>query len=401
MARTFEVPEFYRSELVSTIKKERREQDPRRKDTSPSILDYRTSRSPLRFSLARHFGFCFGVENAIEIAYRVVSENPGKRIFLLSEMIHNPKVNEDLKSRGVSFLMKTDGTRLVDFSTLKADDIVIVPAFGTTLEIIEELKNIGIDPLSYNATCPFVEKVWKRSDELGKKGYTIIIHGKKTHEETRATFSHAKVAAPSLIVKDLKEATVVTDYIKGKIAQSELLDRFSDCVSPGFSPETHLKKIGVVNQTTMLASETAEIAALFKKTMIDVYGEDNLSEYFADTRDTLCYATYENQTAALALRDSKAHLGLVVGGYNSSNTSHLVELLEERFPTYFIKDASEIIDQDTIRFYDQYKKEIFEQKNWVPQTAEDETLTIAITAGASCPDKTVDEVITRVRELLG
>jgi 4-hydroxy-3-methylbut-2-en-1-yl diphosphate reductase len=397
MARTFEVPEFYRSELVSTIKKERRTQDPRKKDTSPSILDYRS----LRFSLARHFGFCFGVENAIETAYRIVRENPGKRIFLLSEMIHNPRVNEDLCSRGVSFLMKTDGTRLLDFSTLNSDDIVIVPAFGTTLEIIDELKELGIDPLSYNATCPFVEKVWKRSNELGTKGYTIIIHGKKSHEETRATFSHAKVSAPSLIVKDIKEAEIVTDYIKGETSESSLMEYFSDCVTPDFLPAVHLKKIGVVNQTTMLASETADIASLFKQTMLEVYGEENLSDHFADTRDTLCYATYENQSAALALRESKAHLGLVVGGYNSSNTSHLVELLEERFPTYFIKDAGEIIDQNSIRFYDQHRKKVVEQSDWIPDILENETLTIAITAGASCPDKTVDEVIERVRNILG
>lgn len=400
MARTFEVPEFYRSDLVSSLKKQRREQDPRKKDTSPSILDFRNLKKPVSFSLARHFGFCFGVENAIETAYRVVRENPGKRIFLLSEMIHNPKVNEDLRERGVSFLMKTDGTRLVDFKTLTSEDIVIIPAFGTTLEIIDELNEIGINALSYNATCPFVEKVWKRSDELGKKGYAIIIHGKKAHEETRATFSHAKVSAPSLIVKDMKEALIVIDYIKGNIDEKELLSHFSDCISPDFSPSKHLKKLGVVNQTTMLASETTEIAALFKQTMIEVYGEENLQDHFADTRDTLCYATYENQTAALALRESKAHLGLVVGGYNSSNTSHLVELLEEKFPTYFIKDADEIIDRSTIRFYDQHKNQIIELQNWIPELPHEEPLTIAITAGASCPDKTVDEVIARVKEIL-
>jgi 4-hydroxy-3-methylbut-2-en-1-yl diphosphate reductase len=396
MARTFEVPEFYRSDLVSKIKKDRKEADPRKKDTSPSILDFRD----LRFNLARHFGFCFGVENAIEIAYRVVKENPDKRIFLLSEMIHNPSVNEDLISRGVSFLMKTDGTRLVDFSTLQSEDVVIVPAFGTTLEIVEELKSLGLDPLAYNATCPFVEKVWKRSDELGKKGFSIIIHGKKTHEETRATFSHSKTSAPSLILKDLHEATLVTRYIKGDCSEKTLMEHFGDCVSNGFSPEKHLSKIGVVNQTTMLASETAEISKLFRETMKEKYGEENLATHFADTRDTLCYATYENQTAALSLRETKADIGLVVGGYNSSNTSHLVELLEERFPTYFIRNADEIISKDVIRHFNLHEKKIIETASWIPITKKVFPLTIAITAGASCPDITVDEVIDKVKKIL-
>lgn len=395
MARSFEVPSFYRSDLVTKIKKERRESDPRKKDSSPSILDF----GKVRFQLARHFGFCFGVENAIEIAYRVVKENPDKRIFLLSEMIHNPRVNEDLKNRGVSFLMKTDGTRLVDFETLKADDIVIVPAFGTTLEIIKELNSLGLDPLSFNATCPFVEKVWKRSNELGSNGFTIIIHGKKTHEETRATFSHAKVSAPSLIVKDLDEAKFVSSYIEGTISKEDLLTKFADCVTDGFDPELHLKKIGVVNQTTMLASETSEIAALFKVTMKKVYGEEKIKEHFADTRDTLCYATYENQSAALALREMNADLGLVVGGYNSSNTSHLVELLEERYPTYFIKDAGELISENSIRHFDMHTKELREINNWLPINP-DKPITIAITAGASCPDKTVDEIIEKVKAFI-
>lgn len=296
--------------------------------------------------------------------------------------------------------MKTDGTRLVEFSTLQPEDIVIVPAFGTTLEIIEELKSLGLDPLAYNATCPFVEKVWKRSNELGKKGYSIIIHGKKTHEETRATFSHAKTSAPSLIIKDLHEATLVTRYIKGDCSEKIFMEYFGDRVSEGFSPETHLNKIGVVNQTTMLASETAEISSLFKETMKEKYGEESLSEHFADTRDTLCYATYENQSAALALREAKADLGLVVGGYNSSNTSHLVELLEERFPTYFIRNADEIISKDLIRHFDMHQKIILEKTPWVPTTDKGSPLTIAITAGASCPDITVDEVIEKVKKIL-
>ncbi|HMO18651.1 MAG TPA: 4-hydroxy-3-methylbut-2-enyl diphosphate reductase [Oligoflexia bacterium] len=396
MARTFNVPTFYRSSLVTSIKKSRGDKDPKKKDQSPSVLEF----DGLRFHLARHFGFCFGVENAIETAYRVVEENPGKRIFLLSEMIHNPKVNKDLWERGVSFLMKTDGTRLIDFKSLNSDDIVIVPAFGTTLEIIEELNELGLNPLAYNATCPFVEKVWKRSFELGQNGFTIIIHGKKNHEETRATFSHARVSAPSVIIKDLNEAKIVSEFIKGKISSEQFMAIFSDCVSQGFDPKRDLSRVGVVNQTTMLASETAEIASHFKTTMEEVYGKENLSTHYADTRDTLCYATYENQSAALALREIPADLGLVVGGYNSSNTSHLAELLLESYPTYFIQDADEIISLDEIRHYDLHENKVTIKNKWFPELKDkSDPVVIAITAGASCPDKTVQEVITRVKEL--
>jgi len=390
MARAFNVPSFYRSSIISGVKRSRAEKDPKKRDVSPSIIDF----GSVQFKIARHFGFCFGVENAIEIAYRAVEENPDKRIFLLSEMIHNQGVNADLQARGVSFLMKTDGSPLFPFEELKSEDIVIVPAFGTTIEIQAKLEQLGIDPYYYDTTCPFVEKVWRRSAELGKKGFSVIVHGKRTHEETRATFSHSKETAPTLVVLDKEEAVLVCDYIRGQVSTPEFLERLGQGMSNGFDPTLHLKKVGVVNQTTMLASETKEIAALIKETMKEVYGEQALKEHFADTRDTLCYATYENQTATASLIDSGADLAVVVGGYNSSNTSHLVELCEDHMPTYYIRDASEISSKEQINHFDLTKKEVIQTDNWLPKT--DKPVEIALTSGASCPDASVDEVMMKI-----
>jgi 4-hydroxy-3-methylbut-2-enyl diphosphate reductase len=197
--KSFNIPEFYHSSIISRIKSFRKEQDPKKKDFNPTVLDF----GPVIFYIARHFGFCYGVENAIEISFRAIEENPGKRIFLLSQMIHNPAVNNDLISRGVEFLMDTEGNQIIPWTDLKADDIVIIPAFGTTLSIEEKLKSIGIAPHRYNTTCPFVERVWKKSEKLGTENYSIIIHGKHNHEETRATFSRSEINAPSIIIKNM------------------------------------------------------------------------------------------------------------------------------------------------------------------------------------------------------
>ena len=397
MPRSFKVPEFYRSPIIRTVKQERLKSDPKKRDVSPSVLDF----GPIRFKLARHFGFCFGVENAIEIAYRAIEENPGRRVFLLSEMIHNPEVNADLLSRGVRFLMRTDGTRLLDFSELSAEDVVIVPAFGTTVELQRELGSIGIDPYFYDTTCPFVEKVWKRSEQLGRDSYTVIVHGKRTHEETRATFSHSRQNAPTLIIFDTRDAHFLVDYIKGKRSTAEFVERFRLSMSAGFDPEKHLERLGVINQTTMLATETQEISNIIRQGLLEKYGPKDLKRHFADTRDTLCYATYENQTATRALIEAGADLALVLGGYNSSNTSHLVELCEERMPTYYIKDASEILDESQIQHFDMVRGEVKRSTNWIPQRRDHQPIEIAVTSGASCPDRTVDQVLSRVLEVFG
>ncbi|MBL7662111.1 4-hydroxy-3-methylbut-2-enyl diphosphate reductase [bacterium] len=393
MARNFTIPGFYRSSSITTIKRFRDNTDPKRRDFNPTTIDF----GPLRFKIARHFGFCFGVENAIEIAYRALAEQPDKRIFLLSEMIHNPQVNADLVQRGVKFLMATDGTRLIPFSDLNRDDIVIVPAFGTTLELQKELEAVGINPYQYDSTCPFVEKVWRRSADLGKQGYSVIVHGKRTHEETRATFSHSKNTAPTLVIRDMDDAQFVIAFIKAQVSEDDFRSRFALSMSEGYNPREHLKRVGVVNQTTMLATETQAIANAIKQAMLEIYGAEKLKDHFADTRDTLCYATHENQTATRSLIESGADLGLVVGGYNSSNTSHLVELCEEKFPTFYVKDADEIVSPDLIRHFDMHTKSIRETSNWLPLVSSSQTaLTIALTSGASCPDATVESVIKKV-----
>ncbi|MDX1547645.1 MAG: 4-hydroxy-3-methylbut-2-enyl diphosphate reductase, partial [Rhodothermales bacterium] len=260
MARQFDVPVFYRSPIISTVKEARRVTDPRKRDLAPSVLDF----GPVRFKIGRHFGFCYGVENAIEIAYRALEENPGKRLFLLSEMIHNPHVNDDLRRRGMDFLRTTTGEQLIPFDDLRPDDVVLVPAFGTTVEIRDDLARRGIDTQTYDTTCPFVEKVWRRSGQIGKKAYTIVVHGKRYHEETRATFSHAQQAAPVVVVRDLEEAHALARVIRGEADADFFFDRFADRHSDGFDPARDLRRIGVVNQTTMLASETQAITEVLR-----------------------------------------------------------------------------------------------------------------------------------------
>lgn len=387
--KKFDIPEHYRSSIISTIKELRKIKDPRKKDFTPTELDF----GPVKFYIARHFGFCYGVENAIEIAYKTVEENPGKRIFLLSEMIHNPGVNADLKQQGINFIMDTEGNHYVQWEEITKEDIVLIPAFGTTIEIEKKLIEMGIPTEQYDTTCPFVEKVWNRAYELGDKEYTVVIHGKHNHEETRATFSHSVRNAKSFIVRDIKETETLAKIILGIFPKEDFYNIFSGKYSEGFNVEKDLEKVGVVNQTTMLATETQEIADLLKRTMVDKYGEENIKDHFADTRDTLCYATNDNQSATYGLLNTNADLAIVVGGYNSSNTSHIVELLEEKFPTYFINNADKILSKKLISHFDIHSKEEITTENFLPQN---EPVKIVLTSGASCPDAYVDEVLNRI-----
>jgi 4-hydroxy-3-methylbut-2-enyl diphosphate reductase len=389
--KSFEVPIIYRSPLISAIKKKRKEMDKMKKDFTPTPLDF----GSLQIYLARHFGFCYGVENAIEIAFRTVEENPGKRIFLLSEMIHNPQVNADLETHGVRFLQDTYGKQLIPFEEISANDIVLIPAFGTTLEIEKKLNTIGIQTEKYNTTCPFVEKVWNRSKVIAQNHYTIIIHGKPNHEETRATFSHAASAAPSVIVKDLKEAKELAKYITGEKPVEIFYSEFKGQFTKDFDAAKDLQRIGVVNQTTMLASDTQAIADFLKQVMINKYNLSitNTEERFADTRDTLCYATNDNQTSVTGMLEVKADFAIVVGGYNSSNTSHLVELCEEKLPTYFINNYEKNLSEKEIRHYNFHTKEELVTCNYLPQK---NPVKILITSGASCPDALVEGVIRKL-----
>ncbi|HUB59626.1 MAG TPA: hypothetical protein VL978_02925, partial [Puia sp.] len=383
--KNFDIPVIYRSPLISAIKNRRKNADKMKKDFSPTLLDLGT----LHIYLARHFGFCYGVENAIEISFRTARENPGRRIFLLSEMIHNPKVNADLQSRGIRFLQDTYGKQLIPFETLRPDDIVIIPAFGTTLEIQAKLRDIGIRTERYDTTCPFVEKVWNRSAQIAGSDYTIIIHGKPGHEETRATFSHAAAVSPAVIVRDMSEAQKLAEYIKGTRPPETFYTVFGGQYSENFDVTTDLTRIGVVNQTTMLASDTQAIADFLKKTMMEKFGgqedppasnsaasnpaasnppasDPTADKHFADTRDTLCYATLDNQSAVIDMLNTSADLAIVVGGYNSSNTSHLVELCEEKMPTYFIRSEENIISHTEITHYNFHEKKELTTRNWLP-----------------------------------
>ncbi len=387
--KSFNIPEFYRSPIISRLKAIRKLNDPKKQDFSPTVLDF----GPVVFYIARHFGFCFGVENAVEISFRAIDENQGKRIFLLSQMIHNPEVNADLISRGVKFLMEPSGKQIIPWEELKHDDIVIIPAFGTTIEIENKLHQLGIEPRRYNTTCPFVERVWNKSGQLGERDYTIIIHGKPTHEETRATFSHAIQFGPVMIVKDLEETMLLGDFILGNLKRTEFDKLFSGRISDGFDPEKDLQRVGVINQTTMLASDTQAIADYLKTILLQKFGEAEIKNHFADTRDTLCYATNENQEATYGLLKQDADLAIVVGGYNSSNTSHLVELCERKFPTYFIKDDSEIISSSRIRHFDLHSQQVKETDNWIPNK---KPIRVILTSGASCPDSVVDRVLQKV-----
>lgn len=392
--KKFDIPHYFKSPIISKVKAKRKLDDPRKKDFSPTEITIGNT----TFIISRHFGFCYGVENAIEKSYNAIQDNPDKRIFLLSQMIHNPDVNDDLLSQGVKFIQDTDGTQLIPWSEITKDDVVIIPAFGTTVETKALLEEKGIDTVAYNTTCPFVEKVWNRSTKLGQDDHTIIIHGKKYHEETKATFSHSKENGASIVILDMAEAEKLAEFITGKRPASEFIEEFGENVSEGFDPKTDLLKVGVVNQTTMLATETQGIADYFKQVMTDKYGEENIKDHFADTRDTLCYATNDNQSATIELMNTSADVAFVVGGYNSSNTSHLVELLEDKFPTYFIRNKTELIDENKLRSFDIHSKTVKEYQDYLSQ---EEGLRVIITSGASCPDVAVDEVIQRLLELRG
>lgn len=361
----------------------------RRQDYSPAFLDF----GPVGFYIARHFGFCYGVENAIEISYKALEENPDKRVYLLSQMIHNQEVNADLQNRGIKFIMDTDGTQFIPWQEISMEDVVIIPAFGTTLEIERLLLDKGVEVQKYNTTCPFVEKVWNRAEKLGRDDFTIVIHGKPNHEETRATFSHSSGNGNSVVVRDMEDAHRLARYIRKEKPEKEFFEEFAWKYSEGFDPKKHLERIGVVNQTTMLASETQAIASYLRDVMLAEFGEENIRYHFADTRDTLCYATNDNQDATYEILETGADLAIVVGGYNSSNTSHIVELCEQKFPTYFINSENEIRSDREIHHFDYARKQKIITRDFLP--AKDQ-IRIVLTSGASCPDTLVDRVLQKI-----
>jgi 4-hydroxy-3-methylbut-2-enyl diphosphate reductase len=389
--KSFSIPSLFKSNVIGQIKESRRVQDKLKKDFTPTHLDF----GPVEVLLSRHFGFCYGVENAVETAYHIIDQNPDRRIFLLSEMIHNPAVNADLSDRGVRFIQDTSGNQLVAWEELSANDIVIVPAFGTTLETQAILQSRGIDPYAYDTTCPFVEKVWNRADAIGKKEYTVIVHGKPSHEETKATFSHSQAVTPTLILKNIDQAVALAAYIKQEKTSEEFFAEFEGQYSAGFDPAKDLKRIGVVNQTTMLATDTQEIVDYLRQVIRLHYqvAPENIKDYFADTRDTLCYATNDNQSATYGLLAEEADFAIVAGGYNSSNTAHLVDLCVAKLPTYFIKNAEKLISAEEVLHFDNVAKEERAAISFIPKK---EKTRVLLTCGASCPDAVMEEILRKL-----
>lgn len=392
------VPNHYAGPIIQHIKDFRQETG--RRSLAPTLLQV----GQVQILIPRHFGFCFGVERAIHMAFSTLEKHPNKRTFLVSEIIHNPLVNSELRERGVEFLYDSSGERQVGEDEVDGDDIVLIPAFGTTLQIEDSLRTSGIDldgdsyRDEYDTTCPFVSKVWKRGEELGREGYTIIIHGKYLHEETQATHSHTKEHAKTLVVLDCAEAEKVADFIIGRMSLEAFRAEFAGKWSQGFDPERDLERVAVVNQTTMLAAETQQVAAVLRAAMEQRYGADRIEYHCADTNDTLCYATNQNQNATHALLQSKADVALIVGGYNSSNTAHLVEICSQVMPSYLIADSGELCSAEHIRHFDIERRAVVESTGWLPGEL---PLRMVITSGASCPDTLMNQVVERTVHLCG
>lgn len=344
--------------------------------------------------LAKQFGFCYGVDRAVDLAYETREHFPERTLYITNEIIHNPYVNRRLVELGVRFLGQ--GYTIDD---VRRDDVVILPAFGVTLAEMETLKTIGC--VLVDTTCGSVMNVWRRVRQYCTEHRTSVIHGKYYHEETRATSSRAREGdSHYLIVLDREQAQVVCDYIRqapGAIARDALLERFAQATSPGFDPDVHLSKIGVANQTTMLSGESLEIAGMFEEAVIERYGEDQKPERFRSF-DTICSATQNLQDATLELgRSGALDLVLVIGGYNSSNTSHLVEISGDFAPAFHIDGAEEIRSADEIFHQPLGKTERVSSRDWLPSG----DLQVGITAGASTPDRAVGEVIRRLLEVRG
>lgn len=389
--KKFEIPLFYNSSIIEEIRKVREINDPRKKDLSPSIINTKK----IDFYIGRHFGFCYGVKNAIEICYKTLENYPDKKIFLLSQMIHNQIINQDLKENGISFIMDTHGMQLIDWSEISSEDIVIIPAFGTSLEVLEILNKKNINTAKFNTTCPFVSKVWNRLTQISQNGFTVVIYGAAQHEETRSTFSRAKKHGPAIIVENIKEAEILCDFITSRKNEKSIKNIFKKKCSQKFNFNKDLEKIGVVNQTTMLASDTKKIINLFTETYKKKHPNQETNNYVANTKDTLCYATNENQESTLNLLKANVDAAIVVGGYNSSNTNHLVELCSKKTKTFFINSADKIFANNSILHFDiNIKKEII-TKNFLPK----KKCKLILTSGASCPDMLLEDIMLKLSNL--
>jgi len=372
----------YRSEIVERIR------------ANGGLL----SAGELTVKLAKEFGFCYGVERAIDLAYaakKYFSDiSPKTPIFLLGEIIHNPDVNDQIRNMGIQIIeAKPSDERIAE---LQPGDAVIIPAFGTEVATRKKLEAKGC--VLVDTTCGDVMTVWKRVRQYSKDNVTSIIHGKAKHEETKATTSQARAYGSGhyLVVFNLAETDYVCDYILHGGDKQEFLEKFKGAYSQGFDPEIHLRAVGVANQTTMLRGETEEIQRRFKAAMIKKYGETEVENHFRFF-DTICGATQDRQDALQKMLREPMNFLLVVGGYNSSNTSHLAEMGEAVLPTYFIKNSTKMVSGELISHYDQHKKEEVETRDWLPAGK----ITVGITAGASCPNNLIEDTIRRLFELRG
>lgn len=358
--------------------------------------DFQLRVGNLRFFLAQEFGFCYGVDRAVEYAYQAREKFPQRRIFLTGEIIHNPHVNRRMQEMGIGFLsgQYSSGVR---YENLRPEDVVILPAFGVTTTEFQRLSKIGC--IMVDTTCGSVLNVWKRVEQYARDGFTSVIHGKYAHEETRATSSQAAKYADGryLIVRDMQEAERVCDFIAGKWARAEFLQHFQNAVSAGFDPARDLEKIGVANQTTMLSSESLAIAGRLQRAMLEKYGAENLAQHFRNF-DTICSATQDRQDAVLALvQKQKLDLMLVIGGYNSSNTNHLVELAADYTRAYHIDDPKCLLSAGAIRHKPAGQAAEIESPQWLPPGE----VNIGLTAGASTPNNKIGETIERLAQLRG
>jgi len=355
--------------------------------------DYTLVVDDVTIRLAKEFGFCYGVERAVEYAYQTRRKFPNRRLLLVGEIIHNPHVNAKLRGMGIEILEPgADGN--FDFGVIKQEDVVILPAFGVTIAAFEALRTIGC--VMVDTTCGSVLNVWKRVEVYARDGFTALIHGKHLHEETRATASQVMKypGGHYLVVRHMEEARLVCDYIEGRGSRDAFLARFAHAASPGFDPDVHLDRIGVANQTTMLAKESLAIGEEVGQAMARARGAEARAAHFR-TFDTICSATQERQDAVLALLEEPLDAMIVIGGFNSSNTISLAMICAERVPTYHIEDASGIDPAaGTVHFRLPEVKHAEETRaNWLPAGV---PMRIGVTAGASTPNNKIGETVARI-----
>jgi 4-hydroxy-3-methylbut-2-enyl diphosphate reductase len=351
--------------------------------------------------LAQEFGFCYGVDRAVDYAYETVHKFPDKTIFLVGEIIHNPHVNQRMTDMGIAFIYP-EGDGSFQFSEVSSDDVVILPAFGVTTQDFEALREIGC--ILVDTTCGSVLHVWKRVESYARDGFTSVIHGKYTHEESRATASQARKyeGGKYLMVRDMDEAGLVCDYIAGRagaLSRADFIAHFRDKASPGFDPDTDLLQVGVANQTTMLASESIAIGMTIHQAMMDRYGFEHIKEHYRSF-GTICSATQERQDAVAEMMESPPQIMIVIGGYNSSNTNHLAHLCRQHTRTFHVQDASCIqVENGTIRHKPELRPDAEElvEDDWLP----DGPFELGVTAGASTPNNKIGEAVLRVLKILG